>query len=534
MTVIRWAGFLGENRAIHPKLLADGVGTVSLNQKPGRGDLRPWKAASSVATIPSGRQTIYRMGRDIANAAQYWCSWSSIVHAVRGSEAGDTAERTYFTGDGEPKVMDSLSLSASSPQTNPTVTRPLGIPRPTSAPTLTAYGGSSSNTELRYYGYTFVNDWGWEGQPSPLASITCKTDDSVTFNWSAMPPAGNYNISIARIYRSEVGVSGSSDLFFLRDVTVTAGTTTDDRRALGDALETTDWQVPPADLSYLTAMWNGMLAGITGNAVRFCEPFAAYAWPQTYEVLPPDGKPVALGVFGQSLLVLTTSRPLLVGGTSPDSLDQQPLAVSQACIAPQSVASMGNGVAWACPDGLMFYGNGGARLLTAGLMTREDWQALAPSSVIGKFYEGLYFGSYDPGSGRKGFFIDTENPSGLFFFDAGYSVMHNDELLDDLFVLSGTSVQRWDSGSAMTVTAKSKVFRQSRLVCFSCAKVIADTFPVTFKVYADGVLKHTQTVANEKPFRLPSGYLATAWQLELSGTNSIQGVSMATSIAELR
>lgn len=74
MTIIRWAGFGGENRAIHPKLLGETVGAVSLNQKPGRGDLRPWKSPLTVATVPSGRNTIYRMGRDVASDSQYWLS----------------------------------------------------------------------------------------------------------------------------------------------------------------------------------------------------------------------------------------------------------------------------------------------------------------------------------------------------------------------------------------------------------------------------------------------------------------------------
>ncbi len=43
MAVIRWSGFAGENRALHPMLLGDAVGTLSRNQKPGRGDLRPWR-----------------------------------------------------------------------------------------------------------------------------------------------------------------------------------------------------------------------------------------------------------------------------------------------------------------------------------------------------------------------------------------------------------------------------------------------------------------------------------------------------------
>jgi hypothetical protein len=56
MPVIRLAGFAGENRALHPMLLPDSVGVTSRNQKPGRGDFRPWKQPSTVAAVPAGRQ----------------------------------------------------------------------------------------------------------------------------------------------------------------------------------------------------------------------------------------------------------------------------------------------------------------------------------------------------------------------------------------------------------------------------------------------------------------------------------------------
>jgi hypothetical protein len=56
---------------------------------------------------------------------------------------------------------------------------------------------------------------------------------------------------------------------------------------------------------------------------------------------------------------------------------------------------------------------------------------------------------------------------------------------------------------------------------------------VTVKVFADGVLKHTQTVMSRHPFRLPSGFTAFDWQLEASGTHAIQGMAMASSIGEL-
>ena len=84
MSIIRFAGFLGENRALEPKLLPNTVGTRSLNAKPGRGDLRPWKAPLNKTTVPGGRKTIFRMGRDVVSDTNYWLSWPTIVHVAGG------------------------------------------------------------------------------------------------------------------------------------------------------------------------------------------------------------------------------------------------------------------------------------------------------------------------------------------------------------------------------------------------------------------------------------------------------------------
>ncbi len=545
MAVIRWAGFAGENRAIHPRLLPDNVGTISRNCRPGRGDLRPWKAPTQVATVPAGRQTIYRMGRDTPSDGTYWLSWTGVVHAARGFEVDDTTERTYYSGDGAPKVTNNLSLDGVDPQDNPGSNwRPMGLPAPAAACTMTASGGASAESASYFYVYTYVNDWGWESAPSPVsAMLTRLTDATTTITSFAAPPSGNYCIDRIRIYRTQTGASGSTEFFFLREIAYGTTSTTDDNRDLGEVLPTSAWLPAPgvstgtgideSNLKNLTSLWNGMMAGITGNSVRFCEAYVPYAWPIAYDVVPPDAKPVALGVFGQSLLVLTTGRPLLVAGSSPDSMDQQPLEMSQGCISERSVVSMGGGVAWASEDGLCWYGSGGARILTAGLMTREDWQALVPSSIIGKMYEGLYFGSYDDGSGRKGFLIDPSSPQGLYFLDTGYAAMHFDELRDQLYVLDGTSVKKWDSGAAMTYRARSKQFWAPKPLNFAAAEVVADAYPVTFKLYADGALKHTQSVSSTSPFRLPSGFLAQRWEIELEGAQAVQSAAMASAMAEL-
>ena len=532
MAVIRLAGFAGENRALHPMLLPDPVGTLSRNQKPGRGDLRPWRNPTTVATVPAGRRTIYRMGRDVASDANYWLSWTGVVHAVRGFDVADTTERTYYTGDGAPKVTDNTIALASAPY--PTASRPLGMPAPASAPLASVDTGTWEGTnETVFYVYTYVNDWGWESAPSPVSLMVTKpTDATVTLSGFSNPPAGNYNINRIRIYRTQTG-NTSTEFFFMAEHAIGPTQVVDSNGMLGEVLPTTTWLMPPTDLKHLTALWNGMLAGISGNSVRFCEPYTPYAWPIAYDVVPPDSTPVALGVFGQSLLVLTTGRPVLVQGSAPEAMDQQPLEIPQGCVSARSVVGMGFGVAWASNDGLCWYGADGARILTAGIMTREDWQALNPASIVGCMYEGLYFGSYLDGSTRRGFFIDPTNPQGVYFIDQGYEAMHFDELQDQLYVLSGGNVQRWDAGTPMTAKFKSKVFRAPRPVNFACAEVVADTYPVTARFYADGALKHAQTVTSRNPFRLPSGFMALDWQIEVETTGAIQSVALANSMTEL-
>lgn len=572
MALIRLNAFAGEARAPHPTLIPEGVGTVSRNQKPGRGDLRSWLVPLAVATVPSGRRTIYRMGRDVASHTQYWLSWATRVHAVRGFDPNDTTERTYYSGDGAPKVTDNVMGLASTPY--PTASRPLGVPAPSSACSVaTVAGGSSTTNQTVYYVYTYVTDWGWESAPSPVSAVNTRLSDATaTLSSFAAPPAGNYNITQLRIYRTATGASGATEFFFLRQVAVGTASTTDDNRALGEVLPTTAWLPAPgvpiggaaggteSNLTSLTAMWNGMLAGICGGRVRLCEPYLPYAWPDDYDIIPPDAKPVGLGVFGQAMLVLTNGRPLLVAGSGPDAMDQRMVEMVQGCVSEESIVSMGFGVAWASEDGLCWYGPEGPRILTAGVMTRQDWQALVPSSIRARMYEGLYFGSYstDGGVTWSGFVLNPGNPAGIMFLDAGYPAAHFDELMDQLYVLSGTSVQRWDAGaSQMTYRFRSKQFRAPAPMTFAALEVQADTYPVTVRVDALNLpsamvtalvnqrpalfsapvattFRYTVSVSSAETVRLPGGFTALDWQIEVEGTTPVQAVAIATSVAELQ
>jgi hypothetical protein len=67
------------------------------------------------------------------------------------------------------------------------------------------------------------------------------------------------------------------------------------------------------------------------------------------------------------------------------------------------------------------------------------------------------------------------------------------------------------------------------------AKVQADSYGsgITFKLYADGALKHTETATSDSLFRLPSGYKANEFEIELSGSDPINEVCVYESAAEI-
>lgn len=532
--------FGGANKAVHPKMLPEGAGTVSLNHKVGRGDLRPWREPLTVdSTIGFGRKSIYLMGRDKPTDQKYFFAWSTVVHAVRSFLADDTTKRTYFTGSGAPKVTDNIMGLSGYPY--PTSYRDLGIPKPATTPTVTqaTAGDPDSDEETRFYAYAYLSNWDEVGMPAVSAGITVKPGATVNISSLSGPPSGaghNRGINRIRIWRTVVGAA-SSEFYFLMDIPAQAGSALDDGREPGtDVMQSAKYAMPPDDLHGLIALWNGMMAGITGKSVRYCEAYRPHAWPAEYETLLSDDTPVALGVYQNNLVITTTGKPRIVYGASPESMNDQPIEFIAACVSAQSAVSMGHGVAWAAPDGLAYVGgNGTPRLLTDGVMLPEDWAALNPSSIVGCQVNGLYVGFYLAGGSWKGFMVDPLKPSGIYFLSVGYQAAYFDPLEEVMYVMDGGNVMRWDAGAAfMTATFKSKVFRLPKPVNFCVAEVIADGYPATFKVWADGVLRFTKIVQNSEPFYLTSGYLAENYQFEISTSGAVQGAGIAESVDELR
>lgn len=545
-------GFAGAVKARESKLLADTVGVDSFNQKPGRGDLRPWRQPLTVATVPSGRKTIYRMGRDVVSDSDYWLSWSSVVHAIRGFLASDTTERTYFTGSGTPKVTDNTIGLTSPPY--PTTARELGVPAPSTALTLTQVTPGTGSDETRFYLQTFVTDKGEESKPSAVTSFTCKPGAVINITGLAAVPAGNYGITLRRIYRTVVGSSNEAE--FYRLLEIPSGDTTAQDNATAptrivlesngpvDGESGLAWDMPPAAGKHLTAMWGGMAAMIDGRSVRVCEQNRPWAWPVKYEITPPDVTPVALAVWDKNLLVLSNGRPYVITGSIPSALGDDPIDFEQSCVSERGPATVVDGVCWPAPDGAAYWGARGPRILTAGLMLREDWQLLKPATMVGTQYEGAYMVFYEPTPGTlKAFVLDPVNPQGVYFLDVGYSAAYFDRLTDSLYVLDGTSVKKWDAGASfMTATFKSKVFRCPRPMNMGFLQVTATSYPVDVTITAKWVddggvartVTQTRSVTSQRVLKLKGGFLADEWQIECSTAGAVQGIALADSMDEAK
>lgn len=393
----------------------------------------------------------------------------------------------------------------------------------------------------RTYVYTYVSGIGEEGEPSDGASVDgiCP-GQAVSLSALSTGPAGPYNITHKNIYRSVTTSEGTTELQYVTQIPVATTTYSDSLTdsQLGEVLSTSNWVAPVDTLSNLTELSSSMLAGsdtAKPKDVWICEPFVPYSWPNRQAV---NYDVVGMCGFGTSLAVLTKGVPYVATGTDPTALTLERMNIEQACAAQRSIARWGDlGVMYASPDGIMLLNASGAELISAPFLTAKEWAAYAPSSIHGYVHDGQYFGFYDTGSATGGFIFDPKESGAGFQEITTYATAgHVDLLSDSLYLVVGGSLVKWEGNSTlMTYTWKSKKYELPRHTNLAWGQVTAASYAsLTLKVYADGVLKHTQTVTNSDPFPLPSGFLAKEWEFELSGTDVVTSAYLANSVAELR
>lgn len=520
-------------------LLKDTEATVAVNTRLLSGGLSAMLGTTTLkALTKTAPQTIWRYGNSAAET-EHWLEFLAETDIIRSPIAEDTYGRIYWTDGGTPKYApNNLILSGAS---YPGGAYDLGIPTPAAAPTISTFTAppNSASSETRVYVYTYVSAYGEEGPPSVASSAaTLDPTQQVQITGLSVAPAGAYNITAKRIYRSSA--TGSSAAFqFVAEIPVanTSYTDTVPQDALGETLSTDAWVAPPVGLKGLKLMANRAAIGFKDNTAYLSEPNLPHAWPHLY---PIDTPIVGIGVFRQSAVLLTNGYPYVLSGADPQAMSLERMELPQACVSKASIVDTGDGVVYASPDGLVSISSAGVQLLTKDLLNRKQWQAYNPSSIRAFVHDNRYFMLYTTVGGTRGMVVFDFSGQGAPMQQCdvnaatAVTAAYADPRSDTLYMAQGSNIVRFDAGNPLAYTWRSKTFRTPSPANFGAAMVIAASYPVTLNVYAGGTLRHTQTVANANAFRLPSGFREFDWAFEVTGTADVSQVSVATSIAELK
>jgi hypothetical protein len=132
-TTFKITKFLGEAPKLSPEDLPDTVAQFAYNTKLYSGDLIPFRKSSVAATLdkPGTILTVFPL-KSPTDGSLKWLHWTTDVDVATGQIANDTTQRTYYTGDSEPRVTN--YALATSGAMFPTQYYTLGLPYPQSAP----------------------------------------------------------------------------------------------------------------------------------------------------------------------------------------------------------------------------------------------------------------------------------------------------------------------------------------------------------------------------------------------------------------
>lgn len=576
MTKLRFAQFSGEIPKLISRLLPDTGAQIAENVRLDDGGLTPIrKARPEHSFTDSDIETIYKFGSQ-------WLSWNVPVNAVPGPVATD---RLYYTGDGGPKMRVGTDIYD------------LAVPLPTTALTAAVTGIGTGDVTTRLYVYTWLTAFGEESEPCQIsADVTWQAGQTVTLSGFEAIPTGRA-ITKQRIYRSQSSNQSGTDLFFIEERVASTSDYVDTHTPedFAEVLPSRDWNQPPADLSGLIPMPNGMMVGFSGKELCFCEPYHPHAWPEKYR-LTAAYPIVGLGAYGTTVVAGTAGYPYVASGNAPESMIEEKIEVNLPCINGRGVVDLGYSIAYPSNDGLVVVSNGGATVATDALFTRADWQRIAPGSIVSGQFAGRYFASYSyldidgktllegtliiDLTGQMPFVVRAAFKAKSYFYDLATG---------SLYFLVGKTVYEYDAlgqtNEIMTWKSKRVVLpepvsmgailieastietteqKQARLDAIAAVeaanadymaagsmgsevdgaevnlfgingdpllRVDPDKY-ISVKIYADGVLIRTAPSLN-KVTRIPAHRRAKVWEIQVNGTAEVEQISMATTVREL-
>lgn len=412
------------------------------------------------------------------------------------------------------------------------------------------------------YVYTYVNDIGEESAPSdPSGTVQRNVNSSVVVSTPTTIPTGldEYHIEKKRIYRAVTGATGTVYLF-VAEIDLATEEFVDNLpdEELGEPLETEGWDLPPDDLRNILALPNGIMVGSSGNQLCLSVSGHPHAWPITYR-LPTDTDIVALGNVDTTVFIGTESHVYTASGTTPDAYSMSKPGAPHACTSRRSLAYLTNvGVLFAGPDGIMLSaGATQVENVTEAIFTREQWQALDPSSILGVAHDETYYFFWDDGVNSGGYALEL-GPNGFGLIQLGLHACAAfvDPITDSLYLVMDlfdepedpllpphpkltpdtSDIYLWNgSADPMTYRWRGKLWLLPFESAFQQVRVkAADYDELALRIDADGSELMAKLITGKNSFTLPMSSAYEEFEMELIGTSRVRTVQAVQDPEEFR
>lgn len=445
MATIKIDQFHGIAPRFHPTLLGEGMAITANNLKLKNGKLVPLREPKAVRSIPIRLEN----GLSDAGSAKSLHVWRASdgniemlafpgqTWLAEGNIADDDKYRVIISGEtGVNFTDDDGKVYENSPQIylrtakGERVIHPLcknSIPPPLVQRSEDSSELDRANMRYTYFFYTWVDEYGYESPISEhslswngkeFVDADLEYNDGDTIRFEAIKP---YDLpqeaTAVRIYKVVAGTE-TGHIQFISEYTRDEATSKDmyvlvkDEDA-GEII--TEIECPPGNLSNIIRVFGGgsFYAGFSKSnpkTVCFSDMGYIYSWPiaNRYDV---DGNIVALATTSNTVYALTDGYPYVLSGTAPDGMTVYPLAGPAACVSSRSVCVFRNAVYYASNEGICTITNNAdagmvVQNLTDQIWTKDQWNALNPSSCIIVQHDAVLHCWFDTDEGRKSYSID--------------------------------------------------------------------------------------------------------------------------------
>ena len=565
---------------IKPRLMRNSTGPTSASIA---NDIKLWHGTAAPWRYPEKQ---IETGKDnLCSLFAYKCCFVGSDNPCANFTMGDVeCPRVFSTGvlpyPAYATLEDCNSVDCQSGNCCGTFVEPtwcrLGVPKPKTKPTLVGGivtpgedactncdGDKKIRMESRAYFYTFVNEYGEESGHSPISNIKdVDIDSPVTLGFSIPPMTDGFcNPTFIRIYRagSSAKDSGewdgaSADFFLVDEIPFQSGNFTHLEDTPPDCIAETYVEChnhpPPEDLENLMMLQNGSMVGSSGNKLWFSEPWKFHSWDCFMNF---DDCIKALAISNDNLYVATNGKPYVVAMNSPEQegcrccRNVTRVEESAPILCKRSMVSTPTGAMWASDVGLVRMQGTQIQIDTHAYLAEDDWQAWFPHDLHGVYYKGAYFGF----NAQRGFIWHMltgmyseeflgENARLSTLSLTPTATFRTDQNV--LYMVFKGDIYRWDAANTfMPYRWRTKLHTEGGLQNYSSAKIVFEKYlrtlrspnSVLFRLYADDKLMFARHVTCGKPFRLPKGYDALNWELEIEGIEQVNEIHLATSMQEL-